>query len=512
MRTPQRLQTIRDLIRDGDLAAARIQIREAATRKMGRDFRLELAYLANQAQVPQKAATLLHRTIWPARGTRASDATAEEKAEYGQALARIGATREAIGILASLDAAVLPRVYRFLALAYFRQWDWRTAIPLLKNCLALPDLSPSDRIYAEFYLAIALMHGADDTVGARKHLAVVLRETGPDHFRRAHWDAWQVLAQTHYLEKDWSGAIQALDRMDALYPHDPDSSSDLISRKWRRLIELHQRQKRPETRPETLAALAAIKKGFRALGNWEQVRSCDYYEAVATDDENLLVRLYCGTPFPEFRRKLLTASGRQAQDMPEHYEVSVGRATESAAAGEAPWLDGLNGENSLGRARLKPGQILQRLLAALTADLYIPPNIAQLHEGLYPGDHFNPTSSPLRVRQALKRLRQWLKANRIPLEIEEKQERYRLESEVQIRIRIRSSASEPGAPTRTLDLVERLAAQFGREAFSAHEVETLLGISRWSAVALLRTATRRQVLERIGRGPSTRYRLAAGKP
>ena len=47
----------------------------------------------------------------------------------------------------------------------------------------------------------------------------------------------------------------------------------------------------------------------------------------------------------------------------------------------------------------------QRLLQALVSDLYMHPNSHQLFASLYPGESYNPGSSPLRVSQAMKRLR-----------------------------------------------------------------------------------------------------------
>ena len=474
-----------------------------ARRQLPREARLQLAFLAQQAFQPAIAARLLHRVVRP-KDLRASPATDEEKAEYARALVSLGALREAVGIFSGLKARRLPRVYSGLAFAYFRQWEWEKAIPVIQESLAHPDLSSTEKLLAREGLGIAMLHGLGDFDGATGILEGVLRETGPSRFRKLHWQALHILAQAHFLQGNWPRAIEYVDRMEALYPGGEDEVSGLVARKWRSLVQLH----RDPAPAAALRRLRRIRTRFLGIGNYEQVRSCDYYEAVARQSEPLLLRLYFGSPYPGLRRKLLRAFCRDEGSIPEAHELSVGEK----GSGPRISLRVLNGENSLGGARLRPGKLPQRLLRALTTDLYQPPNSILLHQDCYPGENFHPTASPLRIAQGLKRLRQWLDEGGIPLVIRERAGLYTLKSDADLRLLIErtiDTGSSVGGPmsSRIQDSMDRLRKAYPGAAFRASDVQALFQVSRASAVALLVGLMRSGFVNRSGASSSTKYRL-----
>ena len=86
----QQLSSIQELIRKGELAHARTLIRAWLRKKpKDRGVRLRLAYFARQAYLPERAIELLFHVVRTrVAGKGASD---EERAEYGMALADMGA-------------------------------------------------------------------------------------------------------------------------------------------------------------------------------------------------------------------------------------------------------------------------------------------------------------------------------------------------------------------------------------------------------------------------------------
>ncbi len=500
MTVDERLLEIRDLFRAGRLADARAAVAGFSTRRLSPGQRVTLAALANRTYQFSRAASLLHRAVHPT-GRRTKPAGIEAQAEYSRALIELGAVNEGIEILQRLDASRLPRIYRILAYAYFRRWQWELAIPLLKKSLLHPGLTLVEKLASKVALATALLHGKRDFVRAERLLKGVLRRLEGELYRRMRWDAWQMLAQVYYLRQQWSRTLGCVAEMEKLYVDAPESLTVLVARKWRTLVELST----AKDRAVALYKLGELKKEFGRCDNWIQVRDLDFYLARATNDRGRLVHLYYGTPLASARARILRELKVEQAAIPEFYDLQLRVAGAAhAMAGES--LDILNGANSLGSSGLKPRQALQRLLEILVSDFYCPPNVVQLHEALYPGEHFNPLSSSVRVRQVLRRLRAWLKKNGIPLAVEEKSERYFLVAQRPLRLRLRREQS--GLDAALSDLVQRLKKHFGANSFKAGALEALMKVSRPTAVALLARAMAAQLVVRAGHGPQTRYRLA----
>jgi hypothetical protein len=441
-----------------------------------------------------------------ARGKPAEQPTEEELGELALGFINIDATREGLRILDSLDSARVPRFLSFQAQALFRRWDWAAAIPRLERALRRPEACPLDRLRATLHLATAVLNGLDDRPRARELLMGLLAETGPARYRRLFWDAHGLLLQLALLETDVPAARQHLEAIEGVYVPDVASALTWTARMWRALVEF----KAGGTREQLAASLDEARAAFGQLELWENVRTCDYQQAIATRDLRLLHKLFYGSPYPGLRRALLKAFGPAAGELPPTCVLSLPEASSPEHAGVAS-LELLTGRNSCGTTRLKPGQSLQRLLAALAADLYVRPNVSQLFERIYPEEHYNPLSGPLRVRQLLKRLRQWLRAGGIPLHIEERRGRYRLRGAPAIRLVAALSPDEMREHARVSEKLREvipLARQrFGAGTFKADELASLLGVSRATVLRLLGLARSRKLIELLGASSARQYRL-----
>jgi len=152
------------------------------------------------------------------------------------------------------------------------------------------------------------------------------------------------------------------------------------------------------------------------------------------------------------------------------------------------------------------GQLLHRLVAILASDLYRPFSTPSLYGLLYPGEAYNPQSSPLRVRQVLKRLRRWLVARRLPLKVAEERGSYRLVASAPCTLRLYLGA----APSDRQSLVlERLREAWPDAAFSAADAGRLLGVSARTALRGIESAIEDGALEKVRQWRSTRYRFGS---
>jgi hypothetical protein len=489
------IEAIRKLVTEGQLLDARARVRDILSRGVPRDRArtTQLAYLARRSGFPEASLHLLRGVV---RGTqsRKTDATEEERAEYGMALAEVGAGREAVSLLAGIDVRKFPWVFHGLTLAYFRQWEWEKARPGIESFLARPGISTHDELWGTYYLARALLHGARARARSRELFERLARAADRHAYPSLSLDAWIGLADACLLDRDWKGALRALAPIEAIELREPASRQGLGVAE-RRLEAALCRSPRSGA---ALRELHRLRARLAESGHWEQTRACDLHEALDTGNDEVFLRLYFGTPYPGARRIFLRDLDRRAEDIPEalHWPGPRARATLDLVAGSEA---------------LEPGRMPLRVVQALAADLYAPANAVTLFERLYPGQYFHPNAGPARVWQALRGARRALAGT--ALRIEERSGFYRLEAGPGIRLRLPRPTLEPsGEASKSRSRIEGLLSRLSRElapaeAFAASRFSAELGISRRSAQRYLGEAVRDGLLSSSGAGRATRYRL-----
>ena len=125
--------------------------------------------------------------------------------------------------------------------------------------------------------------------------------------------------------------------------------------------------------------------------------------------------------------------------------------------------------------QLKNGFLLHRLLHLLTEDLYQPLTLGKIFSRLFNGEYFDPNSSPDRVHQVVKRLRAWLRSEKIPLDIQEAGGFYRLTWFGSYGL---LKTAGGGRPDRNQWIFEQIAAHAPGGEFTAAWACRLIGLSR----------------------------------
>ena len=248
--------------------------------------------------------------------------------------------------------------------------------------------------------------------------------------------------------------------------------------------------------PERLTALKEAKKNSHLKKHWEAARYCDLVEGLTLRDEKLLSHLYFGTPYTGFRSYLESEFGR-APALPNEYFWQP-----RGAKGVGVTFDLFKGTLDNGKASLKVGQTLHRLLVCLCSDFYRPLRIATIHSEIFPNAAYHPTSSPTRVHQVIKRLRQWVESEQVPLLLESEVGVYQLVGTGPCRIRI---SDNNGSKDQAQLVSPQIQDCFGDKPFSSAEVATAFKLSPRSARRVLSKLVSTGLLESFGSGTSTRY-------
>ena len=123
---------------------------------------------------------------------------------------------------------------------------------------------------------------------------------------------------------------------------------------------------------------------------------------------------------------------------------------------------------------------------------------------LWPGEFYNPNSSPNRVHQAVRRLKKCLRAKRTHLDITEKRGFYFLLGRPACSIEV--DITKPGRSSLEYSL-SILRSVLPMRSFTVTEVSQLLKMPIWKARRWIVAATNEGHVRRHGNGRYTRYEL-----
>lgn len=471
------------------------EVRETLTGIVNASVKIPAAHAADAARLAWRAALpdlgirILNPRVRPT-GKVPNDPTPKEKAEYAACLVKIGAVAESEQLLGDLDPAALPRVLLYQSFVQFARWDYQSAIPVLTRYLTTPNLTRYDRMVGKINLAAALIY-EEHHRKAEYLVGEMLYETSLRRWKLALGKVFEMGAQNFVAQGKWAKAEEFLARAESTLAG--TASLDLF---FLRKLHAIARYLRSRGSAEATLGLRAIRSEAAELAHWETIRDCDRFIALGAKDAKLLQHVYFGTPFESFRDKLrgpLAALG----PLPETYRWHL-----SEAAGKARELDLGTGALSTGGEPLKVGQAPHRLLKTLASDFYRPFRTPSLFDETYPGEFYNPVSAPLRVRQIVKRLRQWLSQNGFPLRIDESGGSYRLAADKPCVLVVPQAKQRLTKYDLTL---ERLRGALPDRPFSKQQACETLAMPARSVLRVLEQAIAEEKIEKLGKSNATRY-------
>lgn len=485
----KKISAIDQHIRQADGATARNEILALYQTKIPREVAAEFAWISWRAILPLLGIRVLNPIVRPSV-RKPTYPTDSEKAEYANCLTKIGATEEALELLKNIDTDKYPIALLYKASANITQWNYEPSIHLLRKYLSYPNIDPYQRLVANVNLAAGLVFVHRHTE-ATHLLNELLEETRSKNLNLLHGNVLELSAENFILQKRWNEA-EAILKIASSKLSGTESIYEFLVNKWKAIVRFSQEP----TNPEALHNLDLIRIEAASRQHWGTIRECDRFQAIATKDSDLFLYLYFGTPFDSFRLQILHDFGPELK-IPQDY---VWHPIPSARPiSELNLISGFFGRS---KAKLKVGQAPYRLACALASDYYRPFRLATLYTLIFPGEYFNPTSSPPRVHQALKLLRQWFVRYKIPLTIEEAEGLYRLRASGHFAIRV-PITSHREAPKRMV--LEQVQRQWPSGFFTATQVAKELAISSRSARRMLSDAVDAGHLHRRGTHRGTQY-------
>ena len=500
------LEAIHTQIQQGRGGEAKVDflrfLREEFDPQIHRIHLAQVASLCRRLGEYEKAIRLI-RPFIDSEKPRRTTATPEEQAQYGVCLMSMGAVADGMKVLQTIDAPRVPDAYLFTSFGHMLQNHYEEAIEPLREFIAHKDPNEYEKLVAQTNLVQVLVYLAR-TKETDKLLPRLLKTTEEKNFRLLHGN----LLESFVHQEFWRGNIQAaqvtLAKAKKLHSQSGALRSFYI-KQWQAILNLKQHGATPANR----ARIKRIQKQARELNVYGVIRECDVALAHVTGDKELWTHLLFGVPQGSQHRRIQRLSGLKLSARSKYTWLPAQSTQQKAST----ILQLSTGKTLPDGPSLKTGQVLHRLIKIFTQDFYRPLRVGEIHEALFPDKFYHPRASPLSVRQALHRLRQWFTNHDLPFSIQEHRGTYRLMGQSGGGILIQGSSrlrqhEETFSSTCLVTKLKESGALSPKKELQTQEAARVLDVSLATARRQLKEATEQGLLIRIGAGRATRYQLA----
>ncbi len=481
------LDTLEKLVRDGKITEAHNALLNAVEKGYPKEQARKIASLLRRVNDPEVALKVLNPVIRPTRKGAAS-ATDIDKVEYAASLVRVGSLFESRWILSHIDLTKIPQGNLIMAFSLFAEWKYAEAVPYLRAYVSNPKTDVYDRLVGFVNLAAALIR-VKEFNEAGTIIQMLLVDTEQNH-PRLYANCLELLSQLCIFTKRFGDAEKSLRNADKVLKKSA-TLDVLFIEKWLAILGVMKNA----SDKNAIKELQNLRTKSVKMNHWETIRECDKYLSIALHDKELFKKVYFGTPFEDYRKRLVLDFPEKVE-IPRNYtwDLNTGCSPKKEFSIFDATLDGEPTD-------LKVGQAAHRMLQVFSTDFYRPFRIGSLFGALHPGEYFNPISSPAKVHQTVFRFRQWLSDNQIPLEIKQEGWFYSLSGSGEVGIVISQIES------RRHPLLRVLYSHFQEKPFSAKEAGMALQTPLRSIQRFLTSMSGEGYVEKTGTGTRIRYSI-----
>jgi len=463
-----------------EMENARQALSKIEIESVPKDLRASFAQLCRRAGINRLGLQFMHHLMHEQR----SEATARDHIEYSSCLRRLGLIRQAHRTLERVIDQPQARLHQ--AFCYVHEWDYSSSCASLLKFL---EGNPPARetLVAKVNLIAGLIF-LNEWDTAEQWLDEVEKQCREDskhmflncqEFRvQIHHHAGRLDEARRVLKEAWSSA------------GGQDGVTTLLLEKWRHIIALTAKDQDAEQ------SLRAFQAKVREAGHWESLRHLDWEMATALGDGELAKQVYFGTPFPAFRRMIL--SSQLAAAIPPQTLRSDARSNEGARV-----VDGLTGENM----PFKFGSLPYRTLLLMCSDAYQPWTVYRIFDGMFGDENFDPFTSPNRVYQMVNRIKDEIEHDKIPLEVQSSGRGFRLRPLGGGALVLHDKMIFHSVEDMVLQLIK---SRFGERVFGVKDLQNVTPLSPTQKARALRTLVADNSLEIIsGSAKTHKYRVKA---
>lgn len=418
----------------------------------------------------------------------------EIRAEYAGCLLEVGALSESKMMLKDVSRQS-PRARFYQALLAFKEWDYGSAVPLLESYLET--LAPSyHRFVVQVNLASAYVVNRQ-LEKAEQLCAALHKELAEKNHNLLLGNSLEIASTIFYQRRQHEKALELLARSEALLS-ETKNMGWLYCKKWE-LIN-HMALARHEDLLRLNHSVEKLTQTAAQMQSWETAREIDFHWALASRNISLLSRVYFGSPMPKYREQVLLRAQERTLDLSE---VEGYVFTNESHEPKKIWpMEDLILEDGESLHSWLP----KKLLLTLLSDFYAPFRTGNLFSLLFEHEHYDPDSSPDKVFQVVRRLREEIGA-KLGLKLDYSDNGYRLTLGHSHGIRVSRMSIEIGERNRAAVYAWILRQRMGPRLISSSDLSDHLGTSTRSSNRVLKELVDQNYAEKLGRGRATRYKL-----
>lgn len=454
-------------------------------------IRPQLARIANRNHSYVLALRILHPLIREDR-EKMAEAGSEALNIYATSLMWIGALEESQECLhrikGSTDALLTE------AFVYFAQWDYIKSIPPLLKYINSSQTSPYQKLVGRINLLAAYIAFGDLKLAKDVFEPLIQELQSNPNYKLLHGNCLELRAQIAILDTDYKSALNFLGDSEKSLSDQPGRYL-LYVNKWKAVCNL-------ALSPQDSIAkesLLKVKDEALLLKNWETIRDCDFHLARLSENHDLLQRILLGTPYQGYHDRVQSLFG---------VSMSQSRRLEFCPSepSTSPIRTGLDlnkiSENAFLNSTSWP------LIRLMTKDIYRPPRMGVVFNGIYGREYFDPFTSPQRVRNSIFRFNEWAEQNSCEFKIKIHDGDFKLVGAPGLSI-LTTQRERP------LDSWQAALMFFKQQnesrSFSSSDLAKILGITQRSAVSILQKGLGSNKIQKIGKGRNSRYIFFSGR-
>lgn len=469
------------LLMEGKTEIVASEIAQLNFAQLPREYRKPLAHLCRRAGQVTNGLRILYPIIRSEETLRRKP-TDEEICEYSALISRNGSIDEGLELLTQVNTAQVPQALLYQAFGNISKWEYSAAADFLKKYIAQVDQEYQQLIakvnLASCFIAIENYEFAVEYLQYTIQLAKKLKAT------RLIGNCLELRAQAYLFLGKYNLAKDDLN--EALKIFEENKVFDqLFTIKWKSILE--------GVESQSIEPILRFRIEATTRKSYESVRESDLFCLKIQFDQKLFDHLVVGSNFPSYRKRVLNLLKREPNK-----NYFFGGSSQR-------FLDLTTGKVSGGRF-LNPGKKIHQTLAALCNDFYSPSNLGILHSTLYPGEYYNIHTSPAKIHQVIKRTRQWILRQKIPLLVHAEGGAFSLSVLQGFAINVPLEKPTFNANEVLLNTLKKSYA--ATEAFTIDAACNSLGISHSNFHRFARWAVAEGKIVRRGIGKQTEYAIA----
>lgn len=254
----------------------------------------------------------------------------------------------------------------------------------------------------------------------------------------------------------------------------------LMIQKWKILTQL----KTTTKNSQLIKDLQTLKSKAVHFKEWELIRDCDLHLATCNKNHDLLLQVYWGTLYKQFKKRIINLGLNEKSIHAFYY-----------------WKFGQSNYN-LDLQSLAPTALLKSVFYYLTRDFYRPIRAIELFSLVYQNEYYNPVTSPKKLQTLIKRSRQWLLANKIPLEIKNYRNEYKLVATQPLCLKVHSAINPANIQKK-----HRSLDQFKKILFTTKDYAKVFQVSQRTAQREIQNHLQHQRMKSIGFSVAKKYKI-----